>query len=150
MLILLGVFEIVSIFYAQSTEMSVQLSQHFSKKLNLQLEIASTSAERELGLSGRASLDDDHGLLFIFDAFDRHGFWMKDMNFPIDIIWLSKTEPGKDSSLNNFKILHIERALSPSTYPKIFTPEEKSDYVLEVNANFAQNHGLHEGDLIQF
>jgi uncharacterized protein len=69
----------------------------------------------------------------VFDREGYQGFWMKEMNFPIDIVWLNKDK----------KIVHIEHNVSPDTYPKIFNPNnefnnEKSLYVLETNANFFQ------------
>src|SRR3989304_6446445 len=55
----------------------------------INVEIAQTEAEREQGLSGHKPLADDEGMLFIFDKPGYHGFWMKDMLFSIDIIWIS-------------------------------------------------------------
>src|SRR3989344_5794286 len=50
------------------------------------VEVASTSAEREKGLSGHMPLGASEGMLFIFDWSNTWGFWMKDMQFAIDII----------------------------------------------------------------
>src|ERR1043166_4776967 len=54
------------------------------------VEVASTETQREQGLSGRSALPSGRGMLFVFDADAEWGFWMKDMSFAIDMVWLSK------------------------------------------------------------
>ena len=88
------------------------------------MEIANTDAERTQGLSGRASLPAGTGLLFVFESPGKYGFWMKDMNFPIDIVWLG------DGMLP----VGIEKNVSPDSYPQVFYPPVPVRYVLEVNA----------------
>lgn len=105
----------------------------------LRLELATTSADRARGLSGRADLAPDTGLLFVFDQPGFYGFWMKEMNFLIDIIWL--TETGK--------IAAITEAAHPASYPKIFYPPEAIKYVIEVNAYYAREHQLVVGDQLE-
>ena len=55
---------------------------------SLRLEVADTDASRTLGLSGRDSLDSGAGMLFTFDAPGIYPFWMKDMKFPLDMVWI--------------------------------------------------------------
>ena len=88
-------------------------------------EIADTQAKRELGLSGRLALPADHGMLFVFDQPGRHGFWMKDMNFPIDIIWLDE----------NKQIIGTTKNLQSASSPQIFYPPQEIRYALEIKAN---------------
>ena len=102
-------------------------------KINAQ--IADTPNTRELGLSYRASIGDDEGMIFVFDKPDNYGFWMKDMKFPIDMVWFS--EGGQ--------IVYMEENLSPKTYPKVFMNKPKAKYVLELNANLAKKYGLYLG-----
>jgi uncharacterized protein len=80
--------------------------------------------DRQRGLSGIQKIQDKEGMLFIFDTVDYHGIWMKDMNFPIDIIWLDEF----------FVIVNFEKNVSPKTFPKVFKPDMKSKYVLELRA----------------
>src|SRR4026208_1251957 len=54
----------------------------------LNIEIAQTQIEREKGLSGRDTLPENSGMLFVFDKPDYYAFWMKDMKFPLDFIWI--------------------------------------------------------------
>lgn len=102
----------------------------------LNIEIADEPAERELGLSGRASLDPNAGLLFDFKTLGYHGIWMKDMAFAIDIIWMDQSQ----------RVVHIEKNVAPATYPHTFKPTQLAYYVLEVNAGWADNHDLKVGD----
>lgn len=101
-------------------------------------EVVESDPERVRGLSGREHLADGEGMLFVFDADARHAFWMKDMNFPIDIIWFD----------SDFDVVHIEHSLSPSTYPETFTPPFPARYVLEVPAGFAKVHSIAQGDTL--
>jgi len=57
---------------------------------NINVELANTNASREIGLSYRTSMNQDEGMLFVFDKIGKYGFWMKDMNFPLDILWLDE------------------------------------------------------------
>ncbi len=92
---------------------------------------ADSEQERERGLSGRAEIPHEYGLLFVFPEKGLHGFWMKDMQAPIDIIWLS----------DDGTVLGIEASVTPSTYPKTFSPPEPVRYVLETRAGEARMKG---------
>lgn len=102
---------------------------------SIPVEIADTDAERNLGLSGRAILENGHGLLFIFDTSSKYGFWMKDMRFPIDIVWIDE----------NWRIISVTRNVAPETYPKVFEPERAIRYALELNAGEAEKFGIDTG-----
>ncbi len=102
--------------------------------------IASTPDDRAQGLSGRASLSETEGMLFVFDEDDRHSFWMKDMLIAIDIIWLSKDK----------EIVHIEHTVTPETYPTSFSPNDNARYVLEVPAGWAKRHAVQLGSIASF
>lgn len=102
----------------------------------LKIGIADTPEERKKGLSGLDSLKDGAGLFFIFDSADTHGIWMKEMNFPIDIIWLSSTK----------QVVYIEKDVSPETYPEVFQPTRNAQYILEVPAGFVKKWGIKIGD----
>ena len=103
-------------------------------------EIADTFSLRELGLSNRASIASDKAMLFIFDIDDNHQFWMKDMNFAIDMIWLDA----------NKKVLYIAKKATPESYPQTFGPSKNSRYVIEVKSGIADSIGLQVGDAVSF
>lgn len=108
--------------------------------VTLNIEVADTGSTREQGLSGRSSLAENEGLFFIFQTEGYYGFWMKDMNFPIDMIWINKDK----------KIVYIESNVSPETYPKVFEPTSPSLYVLETSAGFSAQNNVKIGDFVAF
>jgi uncharacterized membrane protein (UPF0127 family) len=103
-------------------------------------EIADTNSKQILGLSGRKNLNQNSGMIFIYNKPDYYGIWMKDMNFPIDIIWINE----------NKKIIDITKNVSPKTYPQVFKSTSQSKYIIEVNANFSTSNNIKTGDSVDF
>ena len=99
-------------------------------------QVADTPEERTQGLSGTKPLRDFQGMLFIFDEPGFPGIWMKDMNYAIDIFWIS----------DEFEIVHIEHSVSPDTYPRSFRPSKPARYVLETKAGLARKYGVEVGE----
>lgn len=104
------------------------------------IDVADTTYTLSKGLSGRAALGKNEGMVFVFDKLDKYGIWMKDMLFSIDIIWMDE----------NFKIVHIEKSVGPETYPTIFSPDRLSMYVLEIAAGQVDLLGIKVGDKVDF
>lgn len=100
------------------------------------IEIADNDLERMHGLSGVVSMPKNHGVFFIFDESDYHGIWMKEMNFSIDIIWLNEFS----------EVVHIEKNISPETFPNVFRPSKPATYVLEFNSGFVSRNSIKLGD----
>jgi uncharacterized membrane protein (UPF0127 family) len=104
------------------------------------VELARTDAERAKGLGGHAPLGERDGMLFIFDHPGLHAFWMKGMTFALDILWI---EDGQ--------VVHLEAGLPPpapgdsDAIRPIYVPRAAARYVLEVNAGFAEQHGIGVG-----
>lgn len=105
----------------------------------LLVDIADEPSEQEQGLSGRKSLGIDEGLLFIFPSSTPLMFWMKNMNFPIDIIWIDE----------NMKVIGITKNLSPDTFPATFSPPLPAKYVIEVNAGWSDINKVRIGDVVK-
>ncbi|MCX8009506.1 MAG: DUF192 domain-containing protein, partial [Patescibacteria group bacterium] len=86
------------------------------------MELFDTQEKRTRGLSGRDFLPENKGMLFIFEKPDYYTFWMKEMKFPLDFIWIRGDE-----------IVEITENVKPEDYqpPKFFTSKEKVDKVLE-------------------
>ena len=101
----------------------------------LQVEVATTEIETQQGLSGRPSLALGSGMLFIFDPPRVPGFWMKDMLFPLDIIFIDQKG----------RVVTVHKNIAPQTYPTTFRPSVPARYVLEVPAGFADTHRIAEG-----
>jgi uncharacterized membrane protein (UPF0127 family) len=107
-------------------------------------EIADTSASREQGLSGRSGLGEGKGMLFVFDYPGKYGFWMKDMKFAIDMVWIN--EDGT--------VVHIERNVTPETYfdfnpPKTFVNTPDAKYVLELPSGASEQYGIYLGTKVE-
>jgi uncharacterized protein len=101
------------------------------------LDVAKTQEQRIKGLSGRKSMPRNHAMLFIFEEKGRHGIWMKDMNFSLDVVWLDEFN----------QVVYIEKNISPETFPNVFIPFQDAKYVLEFNAGFVDKNNIKTGDL---
>ena len=108
-------------------------------EVELTVEVADSHPDQVKGLSGRSCLGDGAGMLFVYgDASTERCFWMKDMNFALDIIWL---DSGK-------KITAIKKDVKPETYPDAFCPSDDSKYVIELNSGTSSRAGLQVGQKI--
>lgn len=105
----------------------------------LKVDLALTPAEQEKGLSGKISLASNTGMLFIFPEPGKYYFWMKNMNFPIDMIWFDE----------NLQVIFIQKDVLPESYPETFGPNQNSKYVLEVSAGFSEKNNLIAGDRLE-
>jgi len=106
----------------------------------IRAEIADTIGKQQKGLSGRDSLGENQGILFIFGLPSQRSFWMKEMKFPIDIIWL-----------RDGKVVEITENLPPPRgfeTPASVTSKELVDTVLEVNVGFARKYNIKVDDLV--
>lgn len=104
------------------------------------LEVASTAETAALGLGDRDSLPKDRGMLFELDGSSSACFWMKDMHFPLDIVWLSAEK----------RVVHLEQNVKPDTYPHSFCPSAPAKYVIELNAGTVASLGIKGGQALQF
>lgn len=102
------------------------------------VDIADTEAAREQGLSGRTGLMDDEGMLFVFQTDGEHAFWMKDMLFPIDIVWIDASST----------VVYVAKNASPASYPTVFRPDTPARYVLELPAGFSDAHNVVKGSKV--
>jgi len=104
--------------------------------------VVSSEKERAEGLMFKQSLAWNEGMLFVFEQEDVYGFWMKNMKFPLDLIWIG----------TNKKIADITRHASPCEKDPcpVFSPDQKVKYVLEVCAGFADKFKLRIGDAVEF
>lgn len=105
-----------------------------------ELYIADTDAKRVQGLSGVKALSENEGMLFMFPQRAKHGIWMKDMHFAIDIVWLDTTK----------NIISIKDSVSPDTFPRIFYPGSDAQYVIELPAGTTMKHKIEVGNTFKF
>ncbi|MDO8460841.1 MAG: DUF192 domain-containing protein [bacterium] len=104
--------------------------------------IAKSAKEKEIGLSGKDSLSQDYAMYFSFEKPDYYSFWMKNMKFPIDMIFLS-----------NNRIVTIYENLEPPSQdlksPPLYKSNEPADAVLEINAGLTKKYNIKVGDEIK-
>lgn len=101
--------------------------------------IADTDEKRGRGLSNVKSLRDYEGMLFQFDSPDYHEFWMKDMRFPLDFIFI-----------NEDTVVDVLKNVSPSTYPSTFSGKKPYAEVIELNAGQIEKSDISIGDKVIF
>lgn len=103
------------------------------------VKIADNPYTRERGLSGTKNLNEDEGMLFIFPTPDKYEFWMKEMNYPLDIIWIDE----------NKNIVYIKDNATPQSYPEIFRPNDSALWILEVNSDFIEKNNVSLGEKVE-
>ena len=110
------------------------------------MEVVDTPDSRAQGLSGRESLPGGAGMLFVFEEEGSYAFWMKEMKFPLDMVWI-------DASC---RVVDITRDV-PAPQPgqtladlNTYGPESPAMYVLEINAGASDAAGLKTGDAVEF
>lgn len=101
------------------------------------MSVARTADERERGLSGTDSLPSDRAMVFVFPKDDKWAIWMKDMKYPIDIVWLNSDKV----------VVHMVKNAQPSSYPKTqFEPPQNTRYVIELPSGTIERTGISIGD----
>lgn len=109
----------------------------------IEVEVAKDYISRGKGLSDRQNLSENSGMLFIFPKSDYYYFWMKQMNFPLDFLWI-----------NGNKIVDISKNIPPpetglSQLPT-FTSKSPADKVLEINAGLVTKWNIKTGDEVKY
>jgi len=137
---LIVVFGSIFLFFTRPVDNNIQSKIIKINDTSLKVEVVDTPETRERGLSGRESLARDTGMLFIFDSPAQYGFWMRDMNFAIDIIWIDA----------NFRIVDVSKEVSPETFPQVFYPDQAVVYVLELPGGTVDKYQITTSTMIQF
>ena len=101
------------------------------------VDAVSQQADLQRGLQGRKELKENQGMFFVFSKDDQYRFWMKDMTFPLDILWLN----------SKGDIVFVQENAPPCAGDPcaVYAPPQEARYVLEVNAGFSRAHGLRPG-----
>jgi len=129
-------FTFYSCVYAGQEKKKISLSG-----VELIVDVSDTDQSRQKGLMFKPRMDELEGMLFIFENQARYSFWMKNMQFPIDIIWVSEDK----------KVVYIaEDALPCQGSCPSFSPDKSAKYVLELNSGFVKNHQVKVGDSLFF
>ena len=137
---LIGAIGIFYLIFSENKNEEISWQNYKIGNTALKVQVADTVKTRMQGLSGREQLAEDEGMLFVFPYSGKHGFWMKDMNFDLDIIWIKEN-----------KVIGIsENVKKPETssfsdLETVYPPQE-IDSVLEVNSGFSKTNDLKIGD----
>jgi len=141
--VLVLVFIVVTLFLisGNSTKYNlIKIKEVYLAGQSIKVDLALTPEEQAQGLSGRSELKENEGMLFVFEKPGIYPFWMKNMNFAIDMIWISETR----------EIVYIKKDARPENFLETFGPEENAKYVLEVVSGFSEKNNLKEGDKVLF
>ena len=130
LVVLAVIIQIVAAYYSPQKAI-LHLGGH-----RFEARVADTDKTRTQGLSGTAYLPADEAMLFIFDTNSKWSIWMKDMNYPIDIVWLNEQK----------EVVDIVAHATPDSYPsRTFTPKTQARYVVEFKSGTVQQKGIRLG-----
>lgn len=105
------------------------------------VELAKTNVEKSRGLMLRESLEDNEGMLFMYDSDGEYNFWMKDTLIPLDIIWINAER----------EVVFIKHGALPcGEICNVIGPKTNARFVLEINGGLSETLGINIGDKFDF
>jgi len=137
--LILGILTVLIIVFIKMTYFSPQIPRAKINGHIFSLYLAKTSQEQAVGLAKFNKIDKNRGMLFIFPKSDYYSFWMKNMKFPIDIIFINK-----HAVVDIFQNISV----SKSNNLPIYTTHEKADMVLEINSGLSKEYKIKTGDKV--
>ncbi len=134
-----------AIFLNQEIIYTTSCGEYTEKEIGIsdkkiQVIISDDNCKMVLGLSGKENLENNQGMLFVFEKSGNYAFWMKDMKFSLDILWISE----------DLHVVGIEKNLTPLTFPKLFGENYFAKYVLELQGGYSDKNNIKLGDKIIF
>jgi uncharacterized membrane protein (UPF0127 family) len=144
-LILAGILILISFAIVLTSKIGAKNSSFIPVKVGNKIvyaELANTMSKQIFGLMGRKSLAENQGMFFVFDNSGTHRFWMFNTSIPLDMIWIG----------SNKTIVYIQHNAQPCFLLNCtsYGPDELSQYVLEVNANYSSANKISVGDKVEF
>jgi len=106
----------------------------------IKVEVVNSSSSITKGLSGRAQIGAD-GMLFIFPNQRQVTFWMKEMKFALDLIWINNNQISEITTN-----VPAPKENTPINLLPTYQPQSQINMVLEVTAGTAQKWHLKPGD----
>ncbi|TDI74029.1 MAG: DUF192 domain-containing protein [Bacteroidetes bacterium] len=125
--------------FTKEGELTLKKATNDSIVAILDIEFANTEYETQTGLMYRRSMQNDRGMLFVFENEIRRSFYMKNTEFALDIIFVN----------SDHEIVSIQKNAKPFDKSSLAS-EAPAKYVLEINAGLSDQWGLEAGDLIEF
>ena len=114
--------------------------------VTFEAEVAATRTARAKGLSGRDILEPQTGMLFVFESGRTSAFWMRQMRFPLDFIWVGEECKVVDLTLN---IPPPESGIPDSELPR-YKSSVSAAYTFEINAGEVERFGIRKGAAVSF
>ncbi|MBC8766994.1 DUF192 domain-containing protein [Arenibacter sp. BSSL-BM3] len=133
------VIETAPVTFKKEGKLRILKKESDSLVINLDIEIADTDYERETGLMYRSSMEPNQGMLFVFDDVSMHYFYMKNTEFPLDLIFVD----------DQMKIASFQKNAQPLNENSL-SSKVPVKYVLEVNAGMSDKWSLELGDSISY
>ncbi|MCK0145158.1 DUF192 domain-containing protein [Arenibacter sp. F26102] len=131
--------ETAPVTFKKEGKLSILKNESDSLIVNLDIEIADTDYERETGLMYRSSMEPDQGMLFVFDDVSMHYFYMKNTEFPLDLIFID----------DQMKIASLQKNAQPLNENSL-SSKVPVKYVLEVISGMSDKWSLELGDSISY
>lgn len=128
-----------NIDFTKEGELSIFKNSTDTLLTKLDIEIAETDYETQTGLMYRKGMEQNQGMLFVFPDEAVHSFYMKNTEFPLDILYIDE----------DFKIANMQENAAPLNEGSL-SSEVPVQYVLEVNAGYAERQGVTVGDSISY
>ncbi len=110
----------------------------YVKGKQLRAQLADSFVKHMLGLMFRRNIGKDECMLFVFSRESRQGIWMRNMRFPIDVMWIGRGN----------RVVDLVENATPSSR-QIYKPCEDSKYVLETNAGFIKRNRIKKGEAVR-
>lgn len=138
LVLLFASFVAFSLYNEKNNSLSVSHLNFADKKFSVIL--ADSPIERSRGLSGRDALSHDQAMLFVFPEEGEHPFWMKDMNFSIDIFWFNDEK----------ELIFMKQNAQAKDFPKSYGHGYNARFVLETVSGFADQKNIQLGEKMHF
>lgn len=142
--IMLSVFLLIAYLPIVNREYEVKKVSFVAEKgdVVISADVADTEAKRILGLMNRTFLEENRGMLFVFEGEQIRNFWMKNTLLPLDMIFISA----------NMEIVNIQKQAQPCKVfaCDIYSSGKPAKYVVEVNGGFADRNGIMKGQKVEF
>ena len=143
------IIAVSGVYYTQNYMKGGEVLSIFKKPATVTIDsqsfnvtVATSETERDKGLSETKSIAPNQGMIFLFDKAGYYSFWMKNMKFPIDIIFI-----------NNDQIVTIHgnaQIIKDQENPIIYSSTGASDKVLEIQAGLSKKYNFKIGDKVKY
>jgi uncharacterized protein len=139
-LFILSIIIVIILLFIKINYLNVSLPNAEINNHVFSLYLATTPKDQEIGLAKFNKIDTNQGMLFIFQKADLYSFWMKNMHFPIDIIFINKNKV-----VDIFKnVPVVKNGVLP-----VYTTHVKADKVLEINSGLSDQYKIKVGSNIK-